>query len=326
MSPEQAQGQPVDPRSDVYSLGVVFYEMVTGRKPYQADTPMAVIWKLASEPLPSPRKFQPSLPDRVEAVLVKVLARNPQNRFQSMSDLVKVLSQLNTERPSVVFDRRGLRFWAGAGVLTVLAVTAFVWWWSVARLPSVRLPETSDGTDPSEVSPGAGATPTDAVSISMGETSGTYLMDLTPLTTRATHDFIGYGVYPWSEGPMSEGEPIFIFGRFFEHAIFAHAPSSLTYDLGGDYERLQTQIYYFGPCQTAIDGAIFRIFGDNELLYESPILNYGKSAVTVDVPVTNVDQLLLATDPLSDESCDWTIWLEPMLTPSRQDITRTATP
>lgn len=97
MSPEQAQGKPVDERSDIYSLGVVFYEMVTGRKPYQADTPMAVAFKLASEPLPSPRNFVASLPVSIEQLLVKALAKDAKNRFQDMHVFAQALNNLESQ-------------------------------------------------------------------------------------------------------------------------------------------------------------------------------------------------------------------------------------
>jgi hypothetical protein len=94
MAPEQGLGQPVDQRADVYSLGVVFYEMVTGQKPYQADTPMAVMFKQISDPLPSPHLFVPSLPAFVEQVLFKALAKKPEDRYQDMGAFAKALQQL----------------------------------------------------------------------------------------------------------------------------------------------------------------------------------------------------------------------------------------
>jgi len=88
MAPEQATAKSVDHRADIYSLGVVLYEMVTGRKPFIADTPMAVLIKHATEALPRPTKFAPNLSDEVEKILLKALAKQPENRYQDMGELV----------------------------------------------------------------------------------------------------------------------------------------------------------------------------------------------------------------------------------------------
>ena len=94
MAPEQVTAKTVDHRADIYALGVVFYEMVTGRKPFQADTPMAVLFKHASEPLPRPTQYTPKLPKGVEQILLKALAKNPANRYQSMGEFVVALEKL----------------------------------------------------------------------------------------------------------------------------------------------------------------------------------------------------------------------------------------
>lgn len=94
MAPEQATSKNVDHRADIYALGIVFFEMVTGRKPYQADTPMAVMFKHVSEPLPRPRDFAPGLPEVVERLLVKALAKRPADRYQSMSEFAAALEKL----------------------------------------------------------------------------------------------------------------------------------------------------------------------------------------------------------------------------------------
>lgn len=87
MAPEQAQSGLVDERADVYSLGVVLYEMTTGTVPYHGDTPLAVIMKHLNDALPSPSTFNPEVPQALEAVLFKALAKEPTQRHQTASEL-----------------------------------------------------------------------------------------------------------------------------------------------------------------------------------------------------------------------------------------------
>ena len=88
ISPEQAQAQKVDRRSDIYSLGIILYEMVTGRVPYTADTPLAVILKHVTSPLPLPSSVKPDIPEAIERVILKALAKNPDDRFASVDDFL----------------------------------------------------------------------------------------------------------------------------------------------------------------------------------------------------------------------------------------------
>jgi len=97
MAPEQVTAKTVDRRADIYALGVVFYELITGRRPFEGDTPLAVLFKHASQPLPRPSQFVPNLPDGIERILIKALAKNPAERYQSMRDFAAALERLAAE-------------------------------------------------------------------------------------------------------------------------------------------------------------------------------------------------------------------------------------
>jgi eukaryotic-like serine/threonine-protein kinase len=93
MAPEQWLNR-VTPQSDIYSLGIVFYELLTGRVPYRADTPAAVLLKQNTDPLPQPKEFVPDLPEAVGRVLFKALAKKPENRYPTMRDFEAALEGL----------------------------------------------------------------------------------------------------------------------------------------------------------------------------------------------------------------------------------------
>jgi formylglycine-generating enzyme required for sulfatase activity/outer membrane protein assembly factor BamD (BamD/ComL family) len=97
MSPEQGQGLEIDERTDIYSLGIVLYEMVTGRKPFEADTPIAVLLKHVGAPLPLPRQVNPGIPEPIELVILKAMAKSPEDRFQRMGEMVRALEEAAAE-------------------------------------------------------------------------------------------------------------------------------------------------------------------------------------------------------------------------------------
>jgi tRNA A-37 threonylcarbamoyl transferase component Bud32 len=92
MAPEQGQGNPVR-QSDTYALGVIAYQSLTGRVPFQAATPMAIILAAQTEPLPLPRSINPDIPEAVEAVLLKCLARAPEDRYATGEAFIRALTR-----------------------------------------------------------------------------------------------------------------------------------------------------------------------------------------------------------------------------------------
>lgn len=152
MSPEQALGEKVDGRADVYALGVVLYELVTGHRPYNAPTPVAMLQKKIYEPLPDPRQYVKQLKEPIVAVLERAMASEPEDRYAEMKDFIKDLEDManqalrNTARlrrkkkpkPKPVTPTsttepnigRGIPRWvwfvAGAGLLMFFAVLAAV--------------------------------------------------------------------------------------------------------------------------------------------------------------------------------------------------------
>jgi tetratricopeptide (TPR) repeat protein len=93
ISPEQARGRALDEGTDIYSLGVVLFEMLTGKTPYDADTPYAVIHDHIFSPLPLPSEFKTDIPELVEKVVLKSLAKDRNDRFQSVEEMVSTLEE-----------------------------------------------------------------------------------------------------------------------------------------------------------------------------------------------------------------------------------------
>jgi serine/threonine protein kinase len=92
MAPEQGRDGHCDVRSDIYSMGIAYYEALTGTVPFDADTPLAILMKHINDPLPMPRQFDPNIPEPFERVVLKALAKSAEDRFQSAVAMAEALT------------------------------------------------------------------------------------------------------------------------------------------------------------------------------------------------------------------------------------------
>lgn len=100
MAPEQARGQRVDQRADVYGLGTILYTVLTGRAPFQGETPQAIILALLNSEPPRPRSLVPTIPPHLELVIERAMARNPEERYPDMAAFEQALDALPSGRGS----------------------------------------------------------------------------------------------------------------------------------------------------------------------------------------------------------------------------------
>ncbi|MBI5669356.1 MAG: protein kinase [Chloroflexi bacterium] len=99
MAPEQGLGEAGDERSDLYSLGIILFQLVTGRLPYDAETPLAIVLKHLQTPTPSARTFNPQVPEAVDRIISKAIAKEVQNRYQSATELIEDLERAQRGEP-----------------------------------------------------------------------------------------------------------------------------------------------------------------------------------------------------------------------------------
>ena len=93
LAPELAKGEPASPQSDIYALGIVFYEMLTGDVPFKADQAIQIALQHMREPMPSVRKANPNVPQSVENIIIRATAKNPKLRYQSCDEMLKDLEK-----------------------------------------------------------------------------------------------------------------------------------------------------------------------------------------------------------------------------------------
>ncbi len=193
VSPEQAQGRPLGPQSDLYSLGVVLYELTTGRVPFDGDSPVAVALKQVNEDPVPPRELNPDIPPSMEAVILRAMQKDPADRYASAEEMKRDLQRVASGRmvesvagattvmPAVartaresdrirqVPQKRNVWPWIGVGVLVIAVVLGALWYFGfLGGAQDVTVPDLTGMTVEEATSA------LEAVELELGETEMRY--------------------------------------------------------------------------------------------------------------------------------------------------------
>lgn len=162
MSPEQCQGEPLDERSDIYSLGATFYALLTGKPPYNSETSFGVMFHHCSSPVPDAREANPGVPESCAALIRRAMAKSPSDRYGSARELASAIEKLIDAPPAPSQPTRRWAPWSISAM--VLAAVALAGGYALTRPIRILDSAPDDGvTKPSEAESASRPAPGPAV-------------------------------------------------------------------------------------------------------------------------------------------------------------------
>ena len=273
MSPEQGQGGEVDPRTDIYSLGVILFEMLTGQVPHDAETPLAIILKRITEPLPLPKTLNPDIPPAVEQVVLRALDVDPEDRFRTAGELAAALKQavaemddgsvaptlsspavpplttypgatsVETAPPAPSKPKRAWLPWLLLAVVSCAALTLVA---GGLALYAVLLARPAEGTATATAVGQAARTVTPTPSFTVIPTS-TSTPTPVPAHTPARPPTLTFAPAP---SPTPTARVIEMVEKDLGVVLYSQAPKTWTIDVPADFTKVEVAVYGAGKDET----------------------------------------------------------------------------
>jgi hypothetical protein len=344
MSPEQARGEALDPRTDIFSLGCVLYSLCTGLQPFDGETTMAVLTALAVENPKPPHEHNPAIPAALSDLIMRCLSKDARWRPTSADEIAQELRQLESllstdadvpvavpiaadgsgdtsggrpgsgtealPRRSKKSKRRkkrasGAKLWVPIIMLAVLLTAALTF-------AAVKIAGRLSG--PPEHPPGPGRS-----GLGPGTTVTVGTVFLTDMTPSQDHRFGPSGFIPPAppgKPPFDKIPPLFE-GRRLDHGILMHPDMDtlscdMTFALGGRFTRFRTDVC-LNETGTSNGVLTFRVYGDgnSQPLWEAPVRSH-RDKPSCDISVIGVDRLRLVVTA-TDSHGAHALWIDPRL-------------
>ncbi len=346
MSPEQARGEKIDVRSDLFSLGCVLYYLCTGKRPFHADNTIALLTALAIlDPAPI-AKLNPRVPKALADLIMQLLAKDPAARPESAEVVFKQLCKIEAgdtvvvDPPKTDFTcfslpddppppvkrapkkkrvRRARRWQIAVGSVVVLVVFMGI----AAALIGSRKPDTAQAKDTPVSSPAPVEKKTTALAAPPAKLKSTFLSDLKPVEIKN-----------WIKQPPLPPEPpdfdpadgpgppaiagVRVRGEPSLHGIFMHPPPPpnsgnprLAYSLNRQYDVFQADVSLNDGPMRSDTPLTFYLYGDGKLLWKSREVSSQDDSQTCNVSIKNVGTLAIEIECPGEPRGAHAVWIEP---------------